>query len=392
VQSLARRLEMTRRRPKPRPDAPVPIALTITDLDVGGAERALTSLVTALDRRRWAPSVVNLSDEGELADTIRAAGVPVASLGLGRRRPGLAVARLARALRAIRPELIQSFLFHANVLTHLAAPLVGRPWVLGGLRVAEHQKRWHLMLDRLTARLGCGSVCVSEGVRKFSVEQGGLEPGRLTVIPNAVDPSRFDAAKPTPRAELGLADDVFLALTVGRLDVQKGLPDLLDAVELVGDGPTPWRLAIVGDGPLRGWLADQVAARPALTGRVVLLGRRDDVPSLMRSADLLVHAAHWEGMANVILEAMAAGLPVVSTAVEGAEELVAPGRTGRLVPPRDPSALAGALSEVLSDPESVRRFGRAGRLFVESEFATARMVDRYDRLWSGVLGIGGTPL
>lgn len=388
MQSLKRRLETARRRPVPPPDAPVPIALTITDLDVGGAERALASLAVGLDRRRWSPLVVNLSDEGELAATIRAAGVPCESLGLSRRRPDLGIIRLVRLLRRHRPALVQSFLFHSNVLSRLAGPFAGSPWILGGLRVAEHQKRWHLTLDRLTSRLGCGSVCVSEGVRRFSVEQGGLDPDRLTVIPNGVDPSRFYEAVPTPRESLGVPEEAYLALTVGRLDVQKGLPDLLEAVERIGESSGSWRLAIVGDGPLRGWLHDQVASRPGLSCRVLILGRRGDVPSLMRSADLLIHAAHWEGMPNVVLEAMAAGLPVVSTAVEGSVDLVTPGRTGWLVPIGDTPKLAEAIRTALADREAARRMGGAGRLRVESDFATSRMVASYEELWARVLGVG----
>ncbi|MDG3003471.1 glycosyltransferase [Paludisphaera mucosa] len=390
MQSLKRRLESTRRRSRPWPDAPVPIALTITDLDVGGAERALTSLALGLDRRRWSPRVVNLSAEGVLAATIRAHDIPVESLELDRKRPDAGVIRMAKALRHVRPALVQSFLFHANVLSRLAGPLAGSPWVLGGIRVAEHQKRWHLTLDRLTSRAGCGSVCVSTGVLRFSVEQGGLDPERLTVIPNGVDPARFDAAKASCRSELGVPEDAFLALAVGRLDAQKGLPDLLAAFERLGESSSPWRLAIVGDGPLRSWLDGQIADRPGLAGRVSTLGRRDDVPSLMRAADLLVHSAHWEGMPNVVLEAMAAGLPVVATAVEGVGELVIPGETGWIVPPRDFIALARAIGEAMQQREACLRLGRAGRHRIEEDFSTSRMVTRYEDLWAAVLGYSHT--
>lgn len=383
MQSLKRRLEIARRSPRPRPEGPVPVALTITDLDVGGAERALISLAMGLDRRRWSPSVVNLSGEGALAAVLRSAGIPVTSLGLGPRSLPRGVVALAGALRRHRPLLVQSFLFHANVLSRLAAPMAGSPWVLGGLRVAERQKRWHLTVDRLTSRLGCGSVCVSEGVRRFSIEQGGLDPARLTVIPNGVDLARIDAAAPVRRGDLGVSADDFLTLTVGRLDVQKGLPDLLDAVEEAAESVPRLRLAIVGDGPLRGWLESSVSARPALSGRVLIVGRRDDVPAVMKAADLLVHASHWEGMPNVVLEAMAAGLPVVATAVEGTDELVVPGRTGWLVPSREPRALAEA---IVAAAAGFRGQGRAGRLRVEGEFSIPRMVARYEDLWSAVLG------
>ncbi len=123
-QALARHLETVPRRPWP--DRPVPIALVITELDLGGAERALVALATGLDRRRWAPTVVSLGPGG--ADRPSApADVPVRCLGVRRDRPVGAVRRLASELRAIRPVLVQSFLFHANVATRLAAPLAGRP-------------------------------------------------------------------------------------------------------------------------------------------------------------------------------------------------------------------------------------------------------------------------
>ncbi|APW64129.1 glycosyltransferase [Paludisphaera borealis] len=388
MQSLTRRLESARLGP--RPAHPVPIALAITDLDVGGAERALVNLALRLDRRRWAPVVIGLSGDGALAEPVRTAGIPCECLGLDRRRPLRGVARLASVLRRYRPVLVQSFMFHANLAVRLASPWAGRPWVVGGLRVAEREKRWHLTLDRLTSRLASGSVCVSEGVARFSREVGGLDPDRLTVIPNGIDPAPFDAASTTSisisRASLGVPDHAFLALTVGRLDTQKGLPDLLSAAEQVASARANWRLAIVGDGPHREWLAEQLATRPRLADRVQWLGQRTDVPGLMRSADLLVHPALWEGMPNVVLEGMAAGLPVVATAVEGSEDLVAPGRTGWLVPPRDPSRLARAIIEAVDDPEHARALGREGRARVEAEFSIARAVARYEALWSGLLG------
>lgn len=390
MQSLKRRLEVVGRSRRPRPDRPVPIALVITDLDVGGAERAMTSLALGLNRRRWAPLVVNLSADGALAGVIRDAGLPVASLGLGRRSLARGVVGLAGVLRRHRPLLAQSFLFHANVLTRLAAPAAGSPWVLGGLRVAERRKGWHLTLDRLTGRMACGSVCVSEAVRRFSVERGGLDPDRLTVIPNGVDLNRLDVPS-ADRASLGVSQDAFLALAVGRLDEQKGLFDLLEAVALAATDAPGLRLAIVGEGPLRGRLEAEVVARPELAGRVRLLGRRDDVPALMRAADLLIHAAHWEGMPNAVLEAMAAGLPVVASAVEGIDELVASGETGWVAPPRDPAALARGVVAAAADREASARLGAAGRRRVAESFATARMVGRYDALWSAVLGFDADP-
>ncbi len=286
---------------------------------------------------------------------------------------------------------MQSFLFHANLASRLAAPWAGRPWVVGGLRVAERRQRWHLALDRWTSRLAAGSVCVSQGVLRFSRDAVGIDPARLTVIPNGIDPTPYDAAEPVSRAAIGVPDDAHLALCVGRLDPQKGLPDLLDAAERVIARRPDWHLALAGDGPDRDWLLGQLAGRPALGDRVRWLGPRDDVPGLLRSADVLVHPSLWEGMPNAVLEAMAARRPVVGTAVEGTEDLVVPGQTGWLVPPRDPAALAQALDEAADDPERCRRYGEAARLRVEHEFSIDATVAAYERLWAALLGYSLPP-
>jgi len=297
-----------------------------------------------------------------------------------------AIARLAGRLRRFRPQLVQSFMFHANVAARLAAPWAGRPWVVGGLRVAEHHKRWHLVMDRLTARWAVGSVCVSQGVMRFSCEVAGLDPARLTVIPNGIDPAPFDAAPPVPRAVIGVPDGAHLALCVGRLDVQKGLPDLLDAAEQVILQRPDWHLALAGDGPSRAWLLSQLAERPRLRDNVHWLGSRDDIPGLLKSADVLVHASLWEGMPNAVLEAMAARRAVVGTAVEGTEDLVVPRRTGWLVPPRDVAALGRALIEAAESSGDCRSYGEAARLRVEQEFSLDKTVVAYERLWAGILG------
>ncbi len=375
---------------RPWPGRPVGLALVITDLDVGGAERALTALATRLDPARWRPGVFCLGGPGALAAVIRSAGIPCECLGVGRRNPMAAIARLAVRLRRFDPELVQSFLFHANLASRLAAPWAGRPWVLGGLRVAERQKRWHRVLDRLTARLSTGSVCVSQGVRNFSRDVAGLDPARLTVIPNGIDPAPYDLAEPVPRAAIGVPVDAHLVLYAGRLDPQKGLPDLLEAAERVIARRPGWHLVMAGDGPQRGWLREQLQHRPTLRDRVHWLGPRADMPGLLKASDLLVLASHWEGMPNVVLEAMAARRPVVATAVEGTEDLVVPGQTGWLVPPRDPAALSQALLEAVDDPERCRRYGAAARLRVEREFSIESTVAAYERLWAGVLGYGLT--
>jgi glycosyltransferase involved in cell wall biosynthesis len=365
----------------------VPVSLVITDLDVGGAERAMVALATGLDRQRWHPTVITLGGEGALSAPLRNAGIAVECLNVNRRRPIAAIGALVSALRRSRPKLVQSFLFHANFAAKLASPLAGHPWVVGGLRVAERQRRWHLRLDRLTSGLSTGSVCVSEGVRRFSRDVAKLDPDRLAVIPNGVDPGLFDRAQPADRGWLGVPADAFLTLYVGRLDPQKGLKFLLDAASKILPIRPDWHLALAGDGPEREALMRRCDLDPLMQARIHWLGRRDDVPGLLKAADLVVLPSLWEGMPNVVLEAMAAGRAVVGTCVEGTEDLVVPEQTGWLVPPGDADALASALFEAATDQARLRHYGEAARARVDAEFTPARVVEAYERLWAGVLGL-----
>jgi glycosyltransferase involved in cell wall biosynthesis len=382
--SLYDRLRCTTRRPWP--DQPVRVALVITDLDVGGAERAMTTLATRLDPARWDPCVFCLAGHGRLVKVLQDAEVECVCLRVHRRNPIRAVFRLAHALRRFGPQLVQSFMFHANLTARLAGLLAGRPWVVNGLRVAEHQKRWHLILDSLTAPFATGSVCVSEGVFRFSRDIAGLDPARLTVIPNGVDLIAFDSTQPVSREQIQVPDNAHLALFVGRLDRQKGLEDLLDAAERVIASQPDWHLVLAGDGPRRSWLLAQLVERVSLRERVHWVGYRDDIPGLLKSADAFVLPSLWEGMPNAVLEAMAAGRPVICTSVEGSEELVIPGQTGWMVRRRDAVALSSALIEALNSPQLCRQYGQAGRQRVEEKFSVRSTIEAYERLWAGILG------
>ncbi len=365
----------------------MPITFVITDLDLGGAERALCALATRLDRARWRPTVVCLDAAGVLADTLLDAEIPVYCLSSRRVGPPRAFAKLVRTLAACKPALVQSFLFHANLAARLAAPLIGFPPVLGGIRVAEHARAWHPRLDRLTSWLEVGSICVSEGVLRHTRDVAGRPEANLIVIPNSVDVVAIDRAPITPRGEIGVADDAPVALFIGRLEAQKGWGVLLDAAVRTATARPDWRLVLVGDGPDRAAIENRVRQDPRLAQQVLILGRRGDVAGLLKAADLLVLPSLWEGMPNVVLEAMAAGRAVVATKVEGSEDLVIDGETGRLVPPGDAEALADALLDAHADPERLAAWGRAGRARVEAEFTPRRVVEAYESVWARVLGL-----
>jgi glycosyltransferase involved in cell wall biosynthesis len=367
----------------PTATLPLRIAFCITDLDPGGAERALVQLVTRLDRARWEPAVFCLAGRGALVGELEAAGIPVICL-LARRWMNVgALLRLARELRRFRPAILQTFLFHANLAGRIAGRLAGIRTIVSGVRVAERRSRIPLWLDRWTNWLVAANVCVSRSVADFSIAQAGLSPKKIVVIPNGVDVARFSTARPAALSPFGIPAGSQVVLTVGRLDRQKGLHDLLDAAALLMPKYRQVHFLLVGKGSERP-VIDRSIREKGLMDRMHLTGWRSDIPELLAAGYALILSSHWEGMPNVILEAMAAGLPVVATQVEGTSELVHHGQTGFLVPPQSPRELAAALEALLADPSRAAAMGHAGRARVSADFPWEKMVARYDELYQSL--------
>ncbi|HJT35369.1 MAG TPA: glycosyltransferase [Pirellulales bacterium] len=372
--------------------SPLRIALCITELDVGGAERCLVELATRLDRRRFAPVVYALSAEPgpatpSLVPQLREAGIETHFLG-GRRASHFPriVGRLTQRLRAQQAELVQSFLFHANLAARLAARRAGVGHVLSGIRVAEHSARWHLWLDRLTARLVDRYVCVSQSVADFSREAAGLPGDKLVVIPNGIDVERYQRAEPLDLTSLGLAADRRAVTFVGRLDRQKGLLDFLRQSPRWLERFPLHDLLLVGAGPQEDELRSE-ADKLAISSHVRFAGWRGDVPRILRASDLFVLPSHWEGMPNALLEAMAAGLPVVAADVEGVRELLGEGAQRQVVARRDPAAFCEQIIALLGDRALADRCGAENQRRARN-FSWQAMVDAYQRLFHDVAGRG----
>ncbi len=366
---------------------PIRIAFCITDLDVGGAERMFVELVTRLDRLRWDPRVYCLSGPGALVARLQAAEIPVICFGAKNVRHLGVISRLAAELKSFSPALVQCFLFHANFVGRLAAWRAGVPRVVCGIRVAERRSRVPLWLDRLTQGLVDHNVCVSQAVAEFSIRLSGLKPSKISVIPNAVDFERFANAVAVDRSSLGLSAAP-LVLFVGRLDPQKAPFNLLEAFAHLLERHPDWQLLFVGDGSLRVSMDDWGAKR-GVGNRIRIVGWRPDVPELLKAADLLALPSLWEGMPNIVLEAMAAGLPVVVSRVEGTEELIRDGETGLLVTPGSATELERQIESILTSPELSSRVRSAAQLAVQKLFTMDRMVSAYEQLYARLVEVDG---
>lgn len=363
------------------------IALVITDLDVGGAERALVELAVRLDRDQFQPIVISLAPRpaagrDECVCRLESAGVETRFLDARSiwdfPRTWF---RLRKILAAHQPAVVQTFLFHGNILGRLAAAGLANCKVVSGIRVAERGVRWHGWLDRWTDRLVAKHVCVSESVRRFAQEIVGLPADKLLVIPNGVDISRFDSEKRADLAEFGILPGRKVVTFVGRLEHQKGVDFLLEtAPKWLGRIPDA-DLLLVGKGPLENRLRRR-AVELGMEQRVHFAGWRADIPEILLASVLLVLPSRWEGMPNVVLEAMAAGLPVLAADVEGVREILGPLGEGQVVPSGDSLNWVDSMVGILADPDRLARFAHLNRERAEADFPLDRVVRAYQSLWA----------
>ncbi len=288
--------------------------------------------------------------------------------------------RLKYLLRLQKPQILTTFLFHANVLGRIAGRRAGVKHIVSGIRVAERAARWHLWLDRLTQHLVDRYVCVSQSVADFSANDAHLPDEKIMVIPNGIDLARYPAKMPADLAELHIPRGSAVATFVGRLEPQKGLDWLLESARSWLANSETAHLLLVGDGPLRAKLAaksDELGLGP----KVHFAGWRPDVAELLAASRLLVLPSRWEGMPNVVLEAMASAKPVVATDVEGVRELLGPLAPGQTVAYGDSAALGKALERFLASESLAAETGVENRRRVEAHFDITAAVRSYEALW-----------
>ena len=354
-------------------------------LQPAGAERIAAELAKRLPGHGFSTRVLCLEDErAPIGEELAAARVPVEGLRLSRRRTLACAGAIARRMPEARPLILHGHLFHANLATRLALARAPREQrrdvqVISTVQVVERRFRpWQFALDRWTARYCAAEVCVSEDVRRFQQRKTGLPRGFFEVIENAVDVERF-----SPREQVLSDPSTPHVVAVGRLDPQKDYPTLLNAWRLVSAQRPGAKLTVAGEGPQRGRLESMAEAMGP--GNIRFAGFVQDVAGLLASADLFGQASLREGLPLSVIDAMAAGLPVVATDADGTRNVLESGRTGLLVPPSDPEALARAVLKLLDNPPQARELAAAARREALQRFSVDRMVERYAALYRRVL-------
>jgi glycosyltransferase involved in cell wall biosynthesis len=344
---------------------------------------------------RWLPAryqlqVSVLEDAGPLAGTLRQLGFVPEEFPLtgSLARPNTAwqILRMARGFRRHRIELVHVHDFYSTMLVVPAAKLAGVKVIVGRLDLAHWlgQVR-HAVLAQLTS-MADHVVANAEAIRRMLVEEEGLPTPRVSVIHNGLDLPRFDGrireGLHAPLPDTGGAPVV--AHVANMNHPVKRQEDLLQALALLKREGLALHAFLVGDGPRRAGL-ERLAAELGVAEQAHFLGHRRDVPALYTRVNLGVLCSTAEGMSNAVMEGMAAGLPMVVTAVGGNTDLIVDGERGRVVQPERPAELAQAFRWVLEHPEQARDMGAAARGFVRRQLSLDRLVERHDALYQHVL-------
>jgi glycosyltransferase involved in cell wall biosynthesis len=361
-------------RPQSRHD-PARVVFLLEELNFGGTQRQTLELARRLDPRKYRPEIWLLRSGQDLAPLARAWQLPLVWLAQSSLVGPLSLLNLWRRLRQDKIDLFLTLTAIPNIWGRLLGKLAGLPCIIGNVRSNTAHRQHERWLWPLAQQV----VCNNQRLERLLVKTYKLPPSRLTMIPNGVDTDFFQ-----PPAQ-NLTDGSLTVLSIGRLVPDKDQETLLRAFRLVLQDHPAAQLWLVGDGPRQNQLAELMQQTlPARQAR--LIAPQADIRPFLQQASLFALSSVTEALPNVVLEAMAAGLPVVATNVGGLPEAVLPEQTGRLVPPGDPVALAQAMAHLLADAPLRRRFGQAGRERAVREFSFQQLVCRYEALFDACLG------
>ncbi len=346
----------------------------MTRFEPGGTERQMTELIRRLDRRRFAVHVACFHREGAWLPRVAEAAAIVEFPITGFARPSTfrQLRRFARWCRRERIAVVQTCDLYANTFGLPGAAIAGVPVRIGSRRELNPDKSaGQIGLQRMAYRAATTVVANSQAARRM-LEREGLAPASIAVIPNGIDTAAFAARK----AAVGIRT----VITIANLRAEKAHETVIGAAALLAPAFPEVRFRFVGDGPRRRVLEALASAR-GLERTIEFLGHREDVPALLADADVFVLPSRSEAFPNAAIEAMAAGLPVVASGVGGLLDLIDDGRTGLLVPPGDPEALAARLRSLILDPAHAAALGHEARQAVRQRYDFDRMVAAFEQLY-----------
>jgi len=363
------------------------ILYLIPQLIIGGTERHLADLVTHLDKQRFEPVVWCTGEWGAIGDEMVETGIKVIKYPLSFYRPGEFL-MAAFFIKRGNFDVFHSYGYGSHFIDAVLAKTQGIPTYISSRRNVRHWPRGEKLhlVERVRNYLSDIVIANSEAVKRKSAEVERIAPDKIKVIYNGVDleEANTKGAGRNLREELDIPDNYIIIGNLANLKPIKGQEYLIQAFAKVMERANRLKLVIIGEGPERERLS-ALADKLEIGEHVIITSIKSSRFDLVRLFDIFVLSSLTEGFSNVIIEAMAMGKPVIATDVGGNGEAVVHGKTGVLVPPADPEAMASAIIDLASDPELRARFGEAGKKRVEEHFTLRKMVEEYERLYKQLI-------
>ena len=358
----------------------------IWSLDLGGAEQVVLNLVRKLDRARFEPIVCCLNEKGRYADQVERQGIRVIALRKCPKFDPFLIPKLVSLIKTEGVDLIHTHLFTGNLWGRIAARIAGVPVISTEHGMDTWRGPFELTLDQWLAQVNRRVIFVSEGVKRFYSERNPSLQGKGRVLHNGIEVEDFGlrSLKNAVLAELGIGQNRKVVGIVGRLVPEKAHEDFLRAIQLLLRNESNVTGLIVGEGERESFLREKVREL-GIEKKVVFAGFRQDLDRLYSALDVFVICSVREGFPLTILEAMAAGVPIVATRVGGILESIRDREEGLLVSPGNPEGLADSIASLLNDSSQRERLIRNARSLVRSRFSAEKMVKDHEALYEEVL-------
>ncbi len=350
-------------------------------LGIGGTGRTRVELWNNLDREKFDFRIFILTDKIPLAEYLED-DIVVTVLDAKSKADMRVPLKFAAKVRRHEPDILQSQLFFDNNVSRLAGLASNRTKVITGVRCVPDDPKWiRSLINRSLVGLSNHIVSNSKAGAELAIDRGA-DRENVSVIYNGRDLEEFENAKAPAQlwTELGIPEEATVVGNVGRLITRKGHYDLLEAWPTVVDSHPDAHLLLVGGGPEEPGLRE-TAHELDIADTVTLAGYRDDVPELLDLMDVFVFPSHYEGLPGALLEAMGAGLPIVTTPVDGNSELVVDGESGLYVEPKSPSELAERLQRLMSESAFAEKLGKQAQTRAIERFSTGKMVEEFQDLY-----------
>lgn len=379
---------------KPMPDKikdkKFKILFVVQDLEMGGAEQLKFTIEKYIDKTRYETVYCCIRSIGTIGEEIVKRGGNVIVLNsMDNFYNIIATYKLCRLAKKIKPDLIHSMLFNANFHARIVGILLRIPVVIEEHGLYVWKKWYHILIDRVLSSFTNRVIAVSQSVKDFLIQQERLEPSKVTVVYDCVDPNFLETTttRECERKKLLISEDIFVIGTVGNLREEKGHRILLHAFKQIHTQYKNAKLFIVGDGPLYSYLLDQ-ARRMCIQDDVIFLKKRSNISGFLKALDLFVLPSTSEGLGIALIEAIAAGLPCIASNVGGIKEIAEGVQDVSLVRPNNPLQLGKAIvDEMTKQMASSIKEAEPGKISIKDIFTPQVYLARLDDIYRDIFTV-----